>query len=356
MSARSHKLLRMLALPASLLLLSAGCGGKQIEKQEPEVDLSQSMDIFQRPVPTAQQLSPTAIVATVNGKDITAQQFQNEVVAMINRVRTRVPPEQLAQLQPRLREQALDSLIAKALLAEAAAEQQVAASPEEIAEARTKIEASLPQGFTIDDVLQQRNVSNEQFEKELGEELRINKLLEQRAESVGEITDAELQAYYEENGERFQQPELVTARHILIATDPQDAEDAKAEKKAKAEQVRERLLAGEDFAAVAAAETDDPGSRETGGLYGPFPRGQMVPQFDEAAFTQPEGEIGPLVETRFGYHIIKVEKHEQPRAVPLDEVKTNLAAFLRSRKMQGVAQEYIDELRSKAQVTIHQGE
>lgn len=355
MSARRIAVLLPVVSAAALLLVAVGCKDKKpIEPQEPQTDLSQSMDIFQQPVPPIMPADPTGAVATVDGQDITAEQFQNEMMAMVSRLRGRVPPEQMAQLQPRLREQTMDQLIAKALLKSAADREKVTSTAEDVEEAKAKLSASLPPGMAIEDILQQRNVSPEKFEAEISEEIRINKLLEKVTASVTEVADDEIKAYYTENQERFAQPELATARHILIATDPQDTDEVKAEKRAKAEKLRARLVDGEDFATVAEAETDDPGSKRTGGLYGPFPRGQMVPQFDEAVFSQAIGEVGPLVETQFGFHIIKVEKREEPRTVPLDEVHTNLAAFLKSRKLQSAAKDYIDGLRSNAQVTVHQ--
>lgn len=349
-------------LTAALLALAAlafcpGCGEKkEATPAEPQVDLSQSMDIFQHPVPPVVQANPTDVVATVNGKDVTVEAVQGEMVNLMNRLRNRMPPEQLAQMQPRLREQALEQVIAKQLLQEAADRANVEATADDIAAARKKLEEALPPGLSVDDVLKQRNVTVEQFEKEMGAELRINKLLEKVTAEVPEVPESDVKAYYDENQQRFAQPELATARHILIATEPQDAEEAKAAKKAKAEAIRARLLAGEDFATVAEAETDDPGSKRTGGLYGPFPRGQMVPEFDAAVFSQPIGEVGPLVETQFGYHIVKVEKRDEARTVPYDEVHTNLAAFLKSRKLQDAAQVYIDGLRSNAQVSIKQAQ
>lgn len=343
------------ACSVALLLVAVGCGKKKAETPAPQADLSQSMDLFQRPVPPAQVISPTTVVAKVDGYEVTGAELQNEMAMIVARERGRIPPERLAQIQPQLRAEALDRIIARRLLLSAIDRENVQVTPEEMAAARAELEAGLPPGMTLADALKQRNVTEEEFVRDYTSRLRVQKLMEQQTANVGEVTDADLQAFYGENREQFAQPEMVTARHILVAVDPQDTDEAKQQKKAKAEGIRARLVAGEDFATVAAAETDDPGSKESGGLYGPFPRGQMVPPFEEAAFTQAVGEIGPLVETRFGYHIIKVEKHDQPREVPLDEVRTNLAAFLRGRKMQAAAQTYIEGLRSNAQIDVTSG-
>ncbi|MBI5549497.1 MAG: ankyrin repeat domain-containing protein [Deltaproteobacteria bacterium] len=108
-------------------------------------------------------------------------------------------------------------------------------------------------------------------------------------------------------------PETVTASHILIMTRPSDTADERAAKKARAEAVRQRLLAGEDFARLA-RETSDCPSKEQGGDLGEFRRSAMVKPFADAAFSQAAGAIGPVVETQFGYHIIKVNRRNLAEA------------------------------------------
>lgn len=315
-----------------------------------EVNLADS-DLFRQPIPQADAVAPTSVVATVNGKEITAQEMERQLGALVNSMRNRMPPEQLAQLGPRFREQAINQLVVKHLLIEAIDTQKVEVTPEELAAAKAKIEATLPEGVTLAQVLEQRKVTPEEFEKEFSEEFRINKLIESKTTGSTNVTTDEAQAFYAENPKQFVQPETVTARHILIGFDPDATEEGKAEKKAKAEKVRAELVAGADFAEMAAKESDDPGSKDKGGVY-TFPRGQMVPAFEEAAFTQPIGEVGPLVETRFGYHIIKVDERKDAGSVSFEEVSTNLVQYLRMKKVQEAAQVYIEGLRSNAQVNI----
>lgn len=320
-------------------------------KQEaPEVNLAQS-DLFRQPVPQGVELAPTTVVAKVNGKEILASEMERQLAALINSVRNRMPPEQLAQLAPRFREQAINQLVVKNLLESEVDKQKIEATAEELAEAKQKIEATLPEGVTLQQVLAQRNITADDFEKEFSQEFRINKLIEAQTKDATNVTTGEAQAFYDENPKQFTQSETVTARHILIGFDPGATDADKAEKKAKAEKIREELVGGADFAELAAKESDDPGSKKTGGVY-TFPRGQMVPAFEEAAFSQPIGEIGPLVETRFGYHIIKVDSRKDAGTVSFDEVSTNLVQYLRMKKVQQAAQTYIEGLRSNAEVNI----
>ena len=151
------------------------------------------------------------------------------------------------------------------------------------------------------------------------------------------VTDDDVKKYYEANKKDYEQ---VHARHILIApkgsaaAQPPKAgqkELTDPEAKAKAEEIRTKLLAGGDFALLAKSESADTGSGEAGGDLGSFGHGQMVPEFEQAAFAAKPGEITPVVKTQFGYHIIKVESHDY---TPLEQVRPAIEKTLRQKKMQ----------------------
>jgi parvulin-like peptidyl-prolyl isomerase len=112
-----------------------------------------------------------------------------------------------------------------------------------------------------------------------------------------------------------------------------------------------RAREGEDFAQLAKEFTEDPGSKENGGLYEDFGRGVMVKPFEEAAFSVPIGEISDIVETQYGYHILKViDRKKETR--PLEEVKTELENQIRQFKLAQDFQEYMGNLRREAEITI----
>jgi peptidyl-prolyl cis-trans isomerase C len=142
----------------------------------------------------------------------------------------------------------------------------------------------------------------------------------------------------------------VQARHILIKVDDAGDADDKAAARVEAEAVRERLLAGEDFAALAKAKSACPSGR-SGGDLGKFVRGQMVPPFEKAAFTQKIGEIGPLVETSFGYHIIQVVGRENAKTPALAEVRDKIKETLSNQKRAAQIETYVEGLRKKAKIT-----
>jgi peptidyl-prolyl cis-trans isomerase D len=160
-------------------------------------------------------------------------------------------------------------------------------------------------------------------------------------------TDTQLQALYNQNKDSFRTPETVDVQQILLMTQGKPAsEDAAI--KAKAEDVLKQAKAGADFGELAKKYSDDPGSKDKGGLYSGVTRGQMVPEFEQAAFSLQPGQISDLVKTQYGYHIVKVLKHDQPRLKPFEEVKAQLTDQF---KKQHAAQE-MQEIADKAQAAL----
>ena len=146
--------------------------------------------------------------------------------------------------------------------------------------------------------------------------------------SAIQVTDADIQKDYNANAETYRKGEQVKARHILYRADA--ATDAAA--RAKAETAVKKLKGGADFAALAKAESDDPGSKANGGELPVFGRGQMVKEFEDAAFAaEPKQIVGP-VKSAFGWHVIRVEEKTPPRVQPLFEVAPAIRARLQESR------------------------
>lgn len=347
-----------LALIAAGAVVVSGCGKKEAAAPKAGQDISQSKDLFSQPFDTAPVMTasanPTAVIAVVDGKDITQGEIDGETMKMMDMASRKMPPERIAQMKDRFAEQAMENLILKTILVGQIDKENVTISDEEKTEAITKFTSSLPTGVTLDDLIAKNNWTKEEFDKNLTMDLRINKLLESQTKTVAQPTEADIEKFYDENKARFDVPESVTASHILIATESTDDDAAKAAKKAKAEELRKKIVEGADFAAVATENSDCP-SKTRGGDLGSFTKGQMVKPFEDAAYSQKVDEIGPVVETQFGYHIIKVTKHEDARTLPFDEVKDRLAKVLESQNKQEVARTYIEGLKAKADIRFPGG-
>ncbi|MBI3399569.1 MAG: SurA N-terminal domain-containing protein [Deltaproteobacteria bacterium] len=143
------------------------------------------------------------------------------------------------------------------------------------------------------------------------------------------VSEAEIKGYYEKNVSEFQKNKEVSARHILIKpTAGADIKRAKEEAKKKAEEILTLAKKGEDFAGLAKKYSEDPVSAKQGGSLGYFGKGVMVKPFEDAAFSLKKGEVSGIVETEFGYHIIKVDDIKEARLIPLKEAKDTITKKL----------------------------
>lgn len=156
---------------------------------------------------------------------------------------------------------------------------------------------------------------------------------------IDEVTfdENELEKYHRRHLDQFEILEKIKASHILIKVDEGTDETIRAEKKAFAEKLLEEVKAGKDFAELARVNSDDAASAVKGGNLGYFTRGSMVKPFEQAAFNMKPGDISEVVETTFGYHIIKVEEYTEPGVRSLEESMDEVKAGLRQEKAKQLA-------------------
>jgi peptidyl-prolyl cis-trans isomerase C len=148
-----------------------------------------------------------------------------------------------------------------------------------------------------------------------------NELIKEEVISKLKVTEGQAREYYDKNSALFKTPEQIKALHILIKVDKSASADDKKKAREKAEGILKRIRAGEDFAKLAMEFSDDPGSKARGGDLGLFGRGRMVKPFEEAAFNLKPGTVSEVVETAFGYHLIKVETKQKEEVPPFETVK-----------------------------------
>jgi peptidyl-prolyl cis-trans isomerase D len=166
-----------------------------------------------------------------------------------------------------------------------------------------------------------------------------------------QVTQAEIQQYYNQNIEQYKVDPEVKVRHILISVDPNAGAAADAAAKAKAQGILDQLRKdkGKNFADLAKKYSDDPGSKDQGGELGWIKHGVTVPQFDQVAFTQKPGQISGLVRTQFGYHIIQTEAVQPAHIKPLDEVKASIVDTLTKQKEGQAVQAFAQQVATAAQ-------
>ncbi|HUU50039.1 MAG TPA: peptidylprolyl isomerase [Nitrospinota bacterium] len=173
-------------------------------------------------------------------------------------------------------------------------------------------------------------------------ELIIQEYLNPKLKEIGPVSDKDAKSYYEKNKAFFQTKEEITASHILLKT----------EKEAK--EVLQELKNGKDFFELAKKRSIDRSTARQGGRLGSFPRGTMVPEFEEVAFNLKSGEMSPIVKTEFGYHIILVTDQTGPQTLDFVQVKNQIKKRIRHQKTQQAINELLDELIKEAKIEINE--
>jgi peptidyl-prolyl cis-trans isomerase C len=159
--------------------------------------------------------------------------------------------------------------------------------------------------------------------------------------------------YYDSHLEEFKVPETVMASHILVRVDQNASENDKKKAKQKAEDIFQRLASGEDFAKVATEVSDDPSTNSKGGDLGFFPKGMMVKSFEDVAFALKPGTMSGIVETQYGYHIIKTKEKRPSYTESYDDVKVRIRQYLLQHQLKSKISEFVDKALKDAGVEIY---
>jgi len=227
-------------------------------------------------------------------------------------------------------------------------------------EGKTQAEKKLQEGKTqfgsdeaLDRQLKAAGVTRAELLKQWAEAATAESVL--KRELKVSVTDDDVKKFYDDNPSKFEQAETVRAAHILIkTTDAANAELSQEQKDAKRKQAQDilkRARAGEDFGKLAKEFSEDPGSKENGGEY-TFPRGQMVAEFETAAFSMNTNQISDLVTTKFGYHIIKLLEKMPAKKTELAAVGSRIKDFLTQEAIKKQLPDYYKKLRKDAKVEI----
>jgi len=167
------------------------------------------------------------------------------------------------------------------------------------------------------------------------------------------VSERELQEYYLKHKKDYRVPERVKARHILIRVPEKAGPEAQKAALKKAEDLRQKILAGADFSEIAHKYSEDPGTKDKGGELGFFARGQMIPEFEEAVFKLKVGELSPPIKTRFGYHLVQVEAKVPAQEQPYEKVKDQVRQDLLEAKKTERIKALMTKLRKKYPVEIY---
>lgn len=290
-------------------------------------------------------VAPQTVVARVNGTPIDAVELRRAKKVLL---RGQTPP---ADQEAAIDKQAVEQLISAQLL-------YLASAKVEVKDLEKQIDAKLAMGkerFKDEQEFKNAIKELEMDEKELREYTRRDLLISQFVESTfvtkAVVTAEEIRAFYDKNLDKFKMEEAVTASHILIGVAGNATAEEKKKAREKADKLKKELAGGADFAALAKGNSTCPSSQQGGDL-GSFGAGQMVPAFEKAAFALKPGEISDVVETEFGYHIIKLTAKKPAGTTDFNEVKVKIEDYLKGQKVNDAIGKYLEEARKTAKIEI----
>ena len=236
------------------------------------------------------------IVARVGEHPITMEDFDRNLGMIRERYAEMGFKPEGAQLDE-LKKNVVNNLVEKELLYQESRSRDISVDDEIVEEELDQIRNSFADAGAFDEAIQQMGYSIDFLKKEIRTNMAIQALLDQELASKAEVSEEEIKAFYESRPDNFTTPEQLRAKHILIGQDSGGLD--------KIKEIRLSVAEGGDFEQLAKEHSDCP-SGQSGGDLGYFGRGQMVDAFEKAAFALEIDELSDIVETRFGYHIIKL--------------------------------------------------
>lgn len=257
-----------------------------------------------------------AAVATVNGVVITKDKLYNEMITLGGA-------------------QTLDNLITEELVEQAATKANITVSDEELTAEVNKVKKDFSSEDEFNEALTQSGMTLKDLKNQMIMQVKISKLIGPQVK----VTTADIKEYFDDYPGEFDTEEEIRASHILVDT------------KAEAASILKELQGGADFSKLATAKSQDTGTTSTGGDLGFFARGTMVDSFDTAAFALKKGQISAIVESEYGFHIIKVTDRKDGHKATLEEVSAEIKEILTSEQMSTLSVTWLGELKAKANIT-----
>lgn len=282
----------------------------------------------------------TYYIAEVNKSGITSNQLQSAFLNAVSRYDDAVLSSLDQSAIVSFKKNILNQLIDYELLYQQAQKEKVKISNDEINLEIDKIKDNFSSPEEFDEALKANNITLVRLKEDIERQVMINSVLEKTRNQVS-ISDEELEEYYNENKESLVEPEQVHARHILVKTEE--------EANTLLLQLKEGLA---DFSELAKEKSTD-SSAPSGGDLGFFTRGRMVKEFEDAAFSLEPGEISDVVQTQFGYHIIKCEEKKEEYSPAFEEIKEQISNALKSQRENEAISAFISKLREEAVIVYN---
>lgn len=291
------------------------------------------------------------VVARVNGKPVTAFELNEEfqdILPLEGTYHGGISKEKVAEIK----EKALNKLIEKELQYQYALEKGIAIPKKDIDNELANMEERFGSSKKFRETVKKAGITMEELKGFIKKRLLTAKAMELEVKSKSALSDAEIKDYYEKNKSSFKRPVEFSASHILIGVDPSASKDEREKKLKLAKEVLAKVKKGESFEELAKRYSTDQMSAAVGGDIGKFHKGMADESFEKAVLSLKVGEISDIVETLYGYHIIKLTGLKPETQLSFDEVKPDIKQRLEKKRADELYKKWIDDLKAKAKIEI----
>lgn len=283
----------------------------------------------------------------VNGTEITKAAVEFELQRLVKFYSAHMSMVQITEQMESLRKKAVDQAIGTQLLMEQARRQDIQVPITEVDEAVKKMIHNAGGDAQFLMLLKKQGLNMMQLRDSIENGRKLDRLVAQVLADSPEPTEDEIQAHYKAHADEYATSEQIEARHILIKPETTSEPD-KQTAISRLEAIRGRLLDGAEFADEAAAHSDCPSGKKTGGSLGWFSKGMMTPVLDQAVFTMEDGDISDVLESPLGFHVVQRTAHKEPERANYSDVAERIRDFLRHVHRGERVAAYVAELRAKA--------
>ncbi|MCX7957372.1 MAG: peptidylprolyl isomerase [Endomicrobia bacterium] len=316
------------------------------------------------------------VIVKVNNENIMKSEYDKMLNATLEQLKQLSSKELSQDDIKQVKMKVLEQLIADKLLLQEARKKNIKVSKREIDEGIKTVKSRFPSDLLFQQELKKENLTEKQFEKRIEEQLMVLKLIDEEIKkNLKEPTESEAKEVFDKiikiiekkndsklsNEEKDELKilaqlvqrffdEQIRVRHILIRVDNNDSKEKKEEAKKRILDVKARIEKGEDFATLAQKYSEDPGSKDKGGDLGFIAKGDTVEEFEKTAFSLKEGQVSDIVETKYGYHIIKAIEYRAKRKPDFEQIKDDLLQYVAKRNAENYYEQFVNQLKSRSKI------
>jgi peptidyl-prolyl cis-trans isomerase C len=291
------------------------------------------------------------IVARVNGQPILEETITPYVKRELKKYLKYGAKRDTSELEKRLKMRALDQVISLELIKQESRKLEIKDIDRKVDAKMEELKVKYQNEEKFKDFLNTKGRTENEVRESIKSKIYVEEYLEMKGISNPRVPEEEIRKYYEKNKEGFRSKGYVRTSHILVMVEEGAGAEEKEQALAKAERIRKEVIEGRDFAETAKEYSED-GKASQGGELGYIERGFMPPEFDEVAFSLEKGKISDIVQTKHGYHIIKVLDRKPEGITPYEDVREFIGKYLQEGLIRKNRASLTKELKGKAEIEI----